>query len=216
MAENTQQIRQILGAYTQDQINQVLPIHFYKLGEGGVYFYLFGTNHSVSLEQFPKKALAGIEGILEQCSYFICEGFRPSMTQAILEKFGYLRDSNDTGPYWIDELSGREKEAVNSILGLIKERHQLTFENRNIQIGAIPLFIIDNIFGRGMDSEVQKKYRREDNFYSLDEDDGQFGAVQAQHLLPLYRLTQIRNAAAPSASDLDTLSGIMEKQLTFT
>ncbi len=163
-------VEHVIGEYTLNAT--VKQIHFYRLEKGGKSFYLLGSNHGVSLAKFSKPALDAIEKILQQCSSFVCEGFRPPNTQELIQKYGYLRDPNDKKPYWIDELSSKEKEAVNSVLDAIKLRYNLSFENRDIQIGAIPLFIIDNVFDNSMDAEIQNKYRRENNFHALNDDDG--------------------------------------------
>lgn len=158
-----------LSAHTRN-----VQIHLYKLEKAKKTFYLFGTNHSVSLTRFSKAALECIERILSQNTFFICEGFRDDLTQENLLKHGYFRDPHDKAPYWMDALNSEERNAVNTLIDSVKKRYQLTFDNREIQIGAIPLFIVGEIFDSGMDFEIQKKYRHENNFLPLQEESENF------------------------------------------
>lgn len=153
-------------------------IHLYKLEKAGTTYYLFGSNHSVSLNELSKAALDCIEQVFSQSPVFVCEGLHRDITQARLLQYGYLRDPKDKSPYWIEQLTTKESDVVNSLLDTIKVRYKLTFDNRDIQIGAIPLFIVGDIFDKGIDSEIQRKHRQKNNFMPLDHEDEDAECVQ--------------------------------------
>ncbi len=145
-------IQRSSAAQTQNDKEDTQYLHFYRLTKGGKIFYLFGTNHSISLEALSDPANTYIKSILQSNELILTEGLFKRLTADSLKKLAYFKLPYQLSPW--KSFTQKEKNVLEPIIQKIMARHNIDFAIEDLKVAALHDFIMRNIWENGADTEI--------------------------------------------------------------